>query len=138
MNGNRQVTLSAQNQRTNQAWGDVLGVKDDTTTRIYSLNVNGFSLDRRGGQFDEYCRMAKEVQADIICCQEHNLDTTQTQVRSILFATLREHWTRTRIAMGTTPIPFTSMLKPGGTMITSVNSITGIMVSQTTINGVDG
>jgi hypothetical protein len=34
--------------------------------------------------------------------------------------------------MGTSPIPFTSMFKPGGTMITAINSITGRIVGNTT------
>jgi exonuclease III len=128
---NRAIVLTAHNQRTNKAWGDTLEEKDCTTTRIYALNVNGFTLDRRGGQFNELCQVAKEVQADIICCQEHNIDTMQTQVRSILFDTLRQHWPRSRITMGTTPIQFTSMFKPGGTMITAVNSIIGRMLGHT-------
>ncbi len=128
---NRSIVLTEINRRSNYPWGDQLVDKDGTTTRVYALNVNGFTLDRRGGQFDEFCKVAKETQADIVCCQEHNLDTTQTQVRSILYDTLRQHWSRTRITMGTSPIPFNNMFKPGGTMITAINSITGRIIGTT-------
>jgi exonuclease III len=131
-NGNRPVLLTAHNQRTNKEWGDILDCKDETTTRLYSVNVNGLSLDTRGGQFDELCKVAKEVQADILCCQEHNLDTTQTVVKTIIHETLRQHWPRSRITMGTTPIPFATTFKPGGTMLLATNSITGQIISYTT------
>ena len=129
---NRPIVLTASNQRMNRSWGDSLTEKEHTITRIYTLNVNGFTLDRRGGQFDDNCKMAKETQADIVCCQEHNLDVSQTQVRSILYDTVKQHWSRTRMTMGTSPIPFTSMFKPGGTMITALNSITGRIIGHTT------
>ena len=128
---NRPIVLTAFNRRRNHVWGDEVSEKAPTITRVYSLNVNGLRLDRRGGQFDDLCKMSKETQADIMCCQEHNLDTTQTQVRSILYDTMRHHWPRNRITLGTSPIPFTSMFKPGGTMIMATNSITGRMVGQT-------
>jgi hypothetical protein len=41
--------LTVENQRTNVPWGDVLQAKDPLCTRVYVQNVNGISLDRRGG-----------------------------------------------------------------------------------------
>ena len=73
----RQSILSSENLRGNNPWGDRVENEGDNVTRIYSLNVNGLSIDRRGGRFDDLCKVGKEVQADIICCQEHNLDTTR-------------------------------------------------------------
>jgi exonuclease III len=90
-----------------------------------SLNVNGLSIDRRGGKFDDLCRLTKEVNADVMCSQEHNLDTTQSRVRNILYDTTRQHWPRSRLKFGTTPIPFTSQFKPGGTMMLIVEHLTG-------------
>ena len=77
-------TTLAENRKDNLPWGDLLGMKGDNVTRVYSLNTNGLSLDRRGGRFDDLCKVAKEVQADVVCCQEHNLDTTRSNVRSVL------------------------------------------------------
>ena len=128
--GNRPIQLSIENQRTNNPWGDPLVKKSDNITRIYSLNVNGFTLDRRGGQFDELCTVAKEVQADIVACQEINLDTTQPVVRSILYDTLRKSWKRSRLSLGGTPTPFVNMYKPGGTMLVSTHHITGRVLTS--------
>ncbi len=94
------------------------------------MNVNGSNLDRRGGQFDTVCEVHKEVQADIMCGQEHNLDSDQTYVRSILYSTCRHHWRRSRVIFGTTPIPFTNSYKPGGTFMLSAGDVTGRMKLQ--------
>jgi exonuclease III len=126
----RQFILTAENHRVNNPWGDPLVEKSSDVTRLYSLNVNGLSLDKRGGKFDELCKIMKEVQADIVCCQEHNLDTTKTSVRSILNKTARQHWSRSRLTYGTSPTPFLTDHKPGGTMITTVGDITGRVISQ--------
>ena len=130
--GHRPIQLSVENQRTNSPWGDPLEAKSEATTRIYALNLNGLTLDRRGGQFDDLCKVAKEAQADIVACQEHCLDTTQSVVRSILYDTIRQSWTRTRLTLGTTPTPFVNMYKPGGTMLFAVEHITGRVISSST------
>ena len=74
------MVLSLENRKENLPWGDLLGEKGHNVTRVYTLNTNGLSIDRRGGRFDYLCKVAKEVTADIMCCQEHNLDTTRSNV----------------------------------------------------------
>ena len=115
----------------NQSWGDVLEQKEDGTFRVYSQHVNGLTLDSRGGQFDSLCRVIKEVQADVMCGQEHQLDTAQYAIKSVLHQTCKQHWQRSRINFGTTVVPFKSMYKPGGTFITTVGNATGRIRSQT-------
>ena len=124
-NTSRPISLTAENMRTNGAWGDTLSLKDATVTRIYALNVNGLTLDQRGGQFDTLC---SQIQADIICCQERNIDTTNPQVKTILHTTIRNHWQRSRLMYGTSPTPFHSFYKPGGTMMMTVNNLSGRVV----------
>ena len=126
----RLPAMTVQNQRQNAPWGDTLSPKDSSITRLYSINVNGITLDRRGGSFDDICRSAKEIQADIFCAQEHNLDTTQFKIRSTLFDTANHHWDRNRLVMGTTPITVDTPYKPGGTLIVTVGSLTGRVVKQ--------
>ena len=128
--GSRRTILTTANTRANFPWGDQLGPKAPTITRLYAINVNGISIDRRGGSFDDICRSVKEMQADIFCAQEHNLDTTQLSVRSALFETAEKHWTRNRLVMGTSPITFDNAYKPGGTLILTVDSLTGRVVKQ--------
>ncbi|KAI2502879.1 hypothetical protein MHU86_11548 [Fragilaria crotonensis] len=130
-NVSRANVLSTSNMRSNAPWGDVLGPKASGITRLYSINVNGISIDRRGGTFADICRSIKEVQADIFCGQEHNLDTTQFRIRSALFESAKQHWKKHRISFGTTPITVEKPYKPGGTMILTVDSLMGRVVRQT-------
>ena len=126
----RPTTLNTVNSRQNCTWGDELQEKSDLSTRIYAINLNGLQLDNRGGQFDTTCRVLKEIQADIFCGQEHNLDTTQPSLRNILYDTANQHWQRHRLAFATTPIPFRRSYKPGGTTIMTVGSTTGRVCKQ--------
>jgi hypothetical protein len=62
--------LTTENQRTNEPWGDRMNEKPPHCTRIHIQNVNGFSMDSRGGQFDQFCAIHTEIQADISCGQD--------------------------------------------------------------------
>jgi hypothetical protein len=53
--------LTMHNSHSNDPWGDVLSEKPSHCTRIHVQNVNGFNLDRCGGQFDHYCATHKEI-----------------------------------------------------------------------------
>jgi exonuclease III len=128
--GHRPILLSSQNQRLNNPWGDRMLETEGETTRIYSLNVNGLSLDRRGGQFDTLCAIAKETQADVVCCQEHNVDTSQPIVRSILHNILQQYWQRFRLQTGSTQQSFVQWYKPGGTLMYSLGNMTGRILEQ--------
>jgi exonuclease III len=124
------VFFSTANSRANSSWNYDLVEKADDHTRIYVINLNGVSFDRRGGQFDTLCQQLKEIQVDVFCGQEHNLDTTKPHIRSILFHTATQHWERDRIVASTTPIPFHTTYKPGGTMALAVGSLTGRIIKQ--------
>ena len=123
--------LSSANLASNHPWGDVLEEKANGVFRVYCQNVNGLTLDRRGGQFDSLCRVIKEVQADVMCGQEHQLDTVQHPVKSILYQTSRQHWQRSRMNFATTTVPFRSIYKAGGTFMTTVGNATGRIQHQT-------
>ena len=128
------IALSAENMQTNSHWGDhIEQQKSEDATRIYSQNVNGFKLDKEGGQYGVFCKIHQEIQADISCCQEINLDTTQNAVKTIMYHTTQRHWQRARMTMGSTPIMFSGQYKPGGTLILSTGAITG----RTQITGTD-
>ena len=127
----RDDTLSNIHQhRTNTSWGDILREKAKNTFRLYCQNVNGFTLDRRGGQFGELCKVLKEIQADVYCGQEHNLDVQQPHVKSILYESIQRHWHRSRLMAGTTPLDCQSTYKPGGTLILTIANATGRIAHQ--------
>ena len=85
------TTPNTFNSRDNNPWGDSLSDKQPDTTRVYVINLNGLQLDERGGKFDTVCRALKEVQADVFCGQEHNVDVTQSPLRNIIFDTAKQH-----------------------------------------------
>ena len=128
----RPLTMTITNTRANNPWGDELSTeaKIPGHLRVYASNVNGLRLDARGGQFDTLCKVHKEVQADIMCGQEHNLDTTQMPVRTILYKTAIQHWQRHRLVFGTSPISFASHHKPGGTFILMTGNVTSRVIKQ--------
>ncbi len=99
--------------------GKMIGSIDDTREkdnagilRVYSGSINGLTLDRRGRQFDHYCTSLKEALVDVACGQEHNLDTIQSPIWSILYKTARQHWHRLRINFSTIPVVFKSQYNP--------------------------
>ena len=123
--------MTAENLKDNQAWGDPLEEKLASTFRLYGTNVNGFAIDREGGQFSEYCSIHQEVQADITSSiQEHNLDLSQPYVRSVLFDTAKQTWQQSRITHSCTTIPFATQYKQGGTMLLSTDSITARLIDS--------
>jgi exonuclease III len=126
----RRPLMHLNDAAANLYWGDECLRKEGNIFRLYAQNVNGIPLDRRGGQFDTLCQVLKEAQADVFLGQEHNLDSTQYQVRSILHDTSKQHWERYRLNIATTPIQFTSMYKPGGTFMLTTGNATGRIISQ--------
>ena len=124
------VMMTTENLRENGPWGDTIEPKPAHITRFYAQNVNGFPLDRRGGKFDQLCKILKEVQVDVFCGQEHNLDTTQVTIRNILYDTARQHWERSKITFATTPIQFTSTYKPGGSFLITTQHLTSRVTQQ--------
>jgi hypothetical protein len=101
LDGTNGFLMAMTDAMQNTYWGDPCEGKSGTMFRLYVQNVNGSPLDRRGGQFDTLCKVLKETQADVFLGQEHNLDSTQPQVRSILHATSSQHWERYRLNIAT-------------------------------------
>jgi hypothetical protein len=64
----RETTLNSTDRPLNDngvenlAWGHPLNEKDPQHTRLYPVNINGLSIDRDGGKFDEFCQVMDEVQ----------------------------------------------------------------------------
>ena len=121
---NCEINLTTLNMQSNVYWGDKLNKKTDETIQVLAANVNGFSIERQGGQYNNYCRILKSLQVDIACGQEHNLDRTKLPVQSILHNTTQQHWQRNQIDFASTPFKFENLYKPGGTFILSVGNIT--------------
>jgi hypothetical protein len=78
------------------------------------------------------CKVLQEVQADVYCGQEHNLDVIKPQVKSIMLDATRQYWQRSRITLGTTPLDCKTMYKPGGTMMLTLAQTSGRITSDYT------
>jgi exonuclease III len=128
----RSLFLTHENESMNTPWGDPIREKESDITRIYALNLNGIALDRRGGQFDLLCKIATELQVDVLCGQELNVDTSQSVVRSILYNSAKAYWKRFRLLTGSTNMQFATWYKPGGTMQLAVGHIAGRITSSYT------
>ena len=124
------INMTTSNQRGNNHWGDESTEKTEGTLRVYSTNVNGISLDRRGGKFNDICSLVKEIQCDIFCGQEYNMGTNQSSVRTVLYDTAKQHWDRIRLKLDTAPIEFKTKYKPGGTLILTTGNTTGRTAKQ--------
>ena len=119
------IAITQANLTHNTPWGDEIQDKATDTIRIYAQNLNGMKIQLDGGQYKEMCEIVKEVKADIVCFQEHNLDTTQYQIRKILHDTTAKHWHRARLTIASSPIAFSGQWKPGGTAILTNGQTTG-------------
>jgi len=108
-------------------WGDPMSTKSDNTIRIFSQNVNGFSIpknDFTGGSFSTFYQQLLPSDFDIICCQELNLDTNQPTLRRLLSSITSRHFSKGIFTCSQTPGSHThSFYKPGGTSITLTSSI---------------
>jgi hypothetical protein len=72
----------------------------------------------------------KFKKSDIGCNQEHNLDTTQHQVKSQLYATAQRRWQWRKLTVTSTPVQFAKTYKPGGTLMISVNSLSSRLIGM--------
>jgi exonuclease III len=118
--------LTDENRKNNIPWGNTLEEKDQSTMRIYSNNVNGFQLDKHGGSFDQFCELLKEINADVACLQEHNLDISKHEISICLRNTAERHFKRSKVKFSHTQSDyFLHSYKPGGTAMIARESIVG-------------
>jgi exonuclease III len=127
---NLPILLTSENQKQNKHWGDMMQPKNSETFRVYGMNTNGITIDKRGGQMTTICQIHQLTHTDVTCGQEHKLDTTQAAVVSNLQQTIKRHWPNGRGTFATTPITFANSYKPGGTFILTGGRSTGRVIRQ--------
>ena len=121
----QKIPITQDSLKQNNHWGNEITEKGDNILRLYTQNVNGIKVDADGGQYKEILDIVKEVQADVFCCQEHNLDTTQFKIRDILHNATKKQFRRCKLTISSSPIKFSGHWKPGGTAILSNGQVTG-------------
>ena len=125
-----EVVLTADNLLNNHPIGDVLGEKLDEHTRLYFNNFNGFQLDGQGGKFEAICKETLNIQADLMCGAEHNLDTIKSYVRNTLYATAKRTLEHHQLAIASSDLPSSNNYKPGGTFILASGDICGKILGK--------
>ena len=96
--------------------------KPDNVFRLLCGNPNGFNLGPQGGDFIDYYQEVYRFQADTSCLFEHNLDSYNHAVKTILYKTTQRTFDHSKLTSTSSPIPATSTFKPSGTMILTQGS----------------
>ena len=115
--GCRDIHISPENLRDSRPWGDVMVEKQSDSIRLFCQNVNGLKLDAQGGDYTALCHMTSEIQADVVCITEHNLDSTKHHVNQTCYDSLKNNLPRSRMTIGSSPIKTKGTYKPGGTLM---------------------
>jgi hypothetical protein len=101
----------------NVPWGNTLEKdKPEGVFHMYGMNLNGFRLNKKGGDVTEFFVMASSISANFIGCSEHNLDFTQFRVQDTAYQAIHNTVEHSKVVWSDTPITFNNMYKPGGTM----------------------
>jgi nicotinate-nucleotide pyrophosphorylase len=66
----------------NAPFGDVMSEKAAADTRVYFTNLNGFTLDAKGGTWSQVIQTMAQTQVDIVGFTELNKDTTRYDIRT--------------------------------------------------------
>jgi hypothetical protein len=108
------------NFKANHPWGDDFGLaKPPNTFRLYYQNINGIKLDDRGGDLASFLTTFSELQCDVVGLCKIKLDMSKYKVRQTISSAIRHQFKSARHAATTSPIPFKTDYKPGGTMTMS-------------------
>jgi exonuclease III len=112
--------LSMTNFKANHPWGDDFALaKPPNTFRLYYQNINGIKLDDRGGDLASFLTTFSELQCDVVGLCEIKLDVSKYKVKETISSAIRHQFKSAQHAATTSPIPFETDYKPGGTMTMS-------------------
>jgi hypothetical protein len=112
-----EAKLSSTNFKSNFPWGDDFSLdKAPNTYRMYFQNINGIKLDDRGGDLAYFLPIFDELQCDLVGLCEIKLDVSKYKVRQTISNAIRMQFKSAKHAATTSPIPFETDYKPGGTL----------------------
>jgi hypothetical protein len=120
-----------QNELQNAHVGDILAKKPEHISRVYVQNQHGINIKNNGHQFKELCEDTRLIQADLRGIVEHNLDTTNAEVRRSCTDIAKQTFPHHILEMTSSSIAYKTPYKPGGTMILATEGITGRVTQQT-------
>ena len=120
-------TITLNNISNNKYVGlPITHTKPDNVFRVQGANPNGFNTAMKCDQFREHCMEMDRYQIDVSCLYEINVDTTKSYIKKLFHDTARSIFrNKSRIQLGSSPVPSKNSYKPGGTMICTRGNTTG-------------
>jgi endonuclease/exonuclease/phosphatase family metal-dependent hydrolase len=106
----------------NAPFGDTLKEKLAEHTRLYFINLNGFTLGKDGGTWHQVMETMSSIQADIAGFSELNKDVTQHTINKDMRDIAGKHFNCNRLRLASTSKQMATDYKPGGTAIMTINS----------------
>ena len=133
----RTFTLTQNNLQDNFVKGTKLDeFKQPNTTRIETININGFNLDSSGGKLPTIVKHFTDYQVDVMAIQETQTDSTNYQAVSKCLNEINQLSSEKKspkLTLSSTPVTSTSYYKAGGTALLSA----GPIASRRTESGTD-
>ena len=106
----------------NAPFGDTLNEKLVDHTRLYFINLNGFTLGKDGGTWHQIMETMANIQADIAGFSELNKDITKHKINTDMRDMANKHFNCNRLRLASTTKQMAKEYKPGGTAIMTINS----------------
>ena len=121
-------TLNTINLRTNTIYGTEMQLpKPENTTRLISLNINGF---RSANEFQDVLEIAEQLKlssADLINFQETNINW-RSQCLSHCYEKFRRVYHHARLSTSSSTINYRTEYQPGGTCSIATDNYVGRVV----------
>ena len=109
----------------------ITNLKPEGIFRVQGTNPNGFNLDMECGQFKEHCLEMERYEIDVSCVYEVNLDTTKPYINKLFYDTARSVFqNKSRLKIGSSPVPAKYSYKPGGTLICTRGNASGRVIKS--------
>ena len=117
-------------QEYDSVYGDPLIDKEDSSTRILYQNSGSIGLSNTAHTLEVICEFTHKTKADILCLAETNTHWKHTATKKKLLQVTKQFWKRSKIQTSETITPWTSINKPGGTMMLSSPKLTSRVISS--------
>ena len=125
-NGSRSEII----QEYDSVYGDPLIDKEDSSTRILYQNSGSIGLSNTAHTLEVICEFTHKTKADILCLAETNTHWKHTATKNKLLQVTKQFWKRSKIQTSETITQWTSINKPGGTMMLSSPKLTSRVISS--------
>ena len=117
-------------QEFDSVYGDSLIDKEESSTKILYQNSGSIGLSNTAHTLEVICEFTYKNEADILCLAETNTHWKHTATKKKLLQVTKQFWKRSKIQTSETITPWTSINKPGGTMMLSSPKLASRVISS--------